>query len=295
MAQKHLEEVIKASGLPEDQVKTLLELPDDAPDFKPDTYVAPIRTNVETAVKNDPKFYEGLNKANLPKEFLEQITRENYGATAATVRHHMMKAVGMSEKDFADLGEEGKKMEIFTPAFVKKLSDGKVGDKELQTKLMEANTELEKLKAGMPDIEKKFEEQYNAKVTDLQFATAVNQEVASVQGLKVAPKFLTTDVVNHLKAKFAFVVENGVVELRQKDKPTLKVLTDNGTKELTLSRAVNEYLEAEGAVDKKKGTTKETITTEVVTDKTGGLKMSSNVSDKVKKRMEEDAKAGGTT
>lgn len=292
MAQKHLEEVIKATGLPEDQVKALIELPEDAADFKPDPYVAPIRTNVETAVKNDPKFYEGINKDNLPKEFMEKLTRENYGASAATVRHHMMKAVGLTEKDFADLGEEGKKMEVFTPAFVKKLSEGKVTDKELQTKLMEANQKISDMEAALPETEKKYKGEYESKVAEFQFSAAVLTELASVQGLKAPAKYLATDITGQLKAKYAFEIVNGVPELRQKDKPTLKVLTDNGTKELTLAGAVAQILEADDLVDKKKATTTTTTTTQVTTQN-GGLKISKNVNDKIAKRLAEDQKAGG--
>lgn len=292
MAQSHLEQVLTASGLPEDQVKALVELPADAADFKTDGYVAPIRTNVETQVKNDPKFYEGLNKENLPKEFLKTLEAEQYGRSAAQVRTNMLKAVGMSDKDFADLGEDGKKIDVFTPAFVKKLSEGKVGDKELQAKLMEANTELEKLKAGMPDIETKYKTEYEAKVADFQFSGTVLGHLASVQGLKAPAKYIAADLTTQLKSKYAFVVENGQVELRQKDKPTLKVLTDNGTKELTLAGAIDAILLSDDLVDKKKATTVTTTTTTVDTDGKG-LKISKGVNDKIAKRIAEDAKAGG--
>ena len=62
MAQNHIEQVLKTAGLPDDQIKALNDLPEDSKDFKPDQFIAPIKSTFENQVKNDPKFYEGLNK-----------------------------------------------------------------------------------------------------------------------------------------------------------------------------------------------------------------------------------------
>lgn len=290
MAQNHIDQVLKTAGLPEDQIKALKDLPEDLKDFKPDPYISPIKTAFETQVKNDPKFYEGLNAENLPKDFVEKLQAENYGAAAGKVRHHMMKAVGMTEKDFTDLGDDFKKMEVFTPAFVKKLSEGKVGDKELQAKLIEANTELEKLRGEIPNIETKFKGDYDSRINDFTVTQNVLTILASVPGLKAPPKYVSERLIKDLKSKYAFVVENDNVELRQKDKPTLKVLTDNNTKELTLNAAIHQILEADDLVDKKK-----TITTPVslnVGASGGGLKLSKNVNDKIAKTIAADERAG---
>jgi len=286
--QKHLEQVITAAGLTPEQVKTLVELPEDHADFKTDEYVTGIRTNVETAVKNDPKFYEGLNKANLPKEFLQQLESEQYGRSAAIVRANMLKAVGMKEEDFKDLGEDGKKIDVFTPAFVKKLSEGKVSDKELQAKLIEANTEIEKLKGTVPELEQKYKGQYEQQVADFQFTQGVLSHLAQVQGLTAPPKFITNDIVNQLKGKYAFEIVNGAPELRQKDKPTLKVLVDNGTKELTLGAAVDAILVAEKLVAGKK--TDKTETTLTIETGATGLKIAKGVTDKIADRIAQDKK-----
>lgn len=293
MAQKHIEAVVKATGLPDDQVKALNELPDDAPDFKPDTYVAAIRTNVETQVKNDPKFYEGINKENLPKDFLKTLETEQYGRAASIVRSNMLKAVGLSEKDFSELGEEGKKIDIFTPAFVKKLGEGKVGSKELQDKLIEANNKIQELETGLPAIEKKHADAAEAKIAEYQITGSVMATLSAVQGLKAPAKYLTGNIVSQLKGKYALKVDGDTVVLRQKDNPDLKILFDNGTKELTLAGAIEQILTADDLVDKKKTTTTTTTTTKVETG-AGGLKISGNVNDKIAKRLEEDKKAGGT-
>lgn len=288
---KHLEQVLTATGLPADQVKALVDLPEDAADFTADPYVAPIRTNVETQVKNDPKFYETINKENLPKEFLQKLESEQYGRSAAIVRSNMLKAVGMKEDDFKELGEEGKKIDVFTPAFVKKLSEGKVSDKELQAKLIEANTKIEELTNQAPTIEEKYKTEYEGKVTDFQFQSSVLGHLASVQGLTALPKYLQGEITRQLKAKYAFAVEDGAVELRQKDKPTLKVLTDNGTKELTLGAAIDAILVADKLITGK-STTKVDTKVDINTD-TNGLKISKGVNDKIANRIAQDAKASG--
>lgn len=291
MAQVHLEQVLTAAGLNADQVKSLVELPADAADFKTDDHVAPIRTVVETAVKNDPKFYEGLNKENLPKEFVKQLEAEQYGRSAAVVRTNMLKAVGLKEDDFKDLGEEGKKIDVFTPAFVKKLSEGKVTDKELQQKLIEANTQIEALQGKEPEIEKKYADKYAADVTNFQVSAGVLTALAQVQGLKAPVKYVAGSITEQLRSKYAFEIVDGVPELRQKSNPTLKVLNAGNSKEITLAEAISEILKADGLVDTKKTTTS-TQTTEVKTDQ-DGLKISKNVNDKIQKRIEEDKKAAG--
>lgn len=292
MAQKHLENVLEASGLPADQVKALVELPDDTAEFKADTYSGAIRTNVETAVKNDPKFYETLNKESIPKEFLKTLEAEQYGRSAAQVRANMLKAVGLAEKDFADLGEDGKKIDVFTPAFVKKLSEGKVGSKELQEKLIEANNKIQEMETEKPTLEKKYQDQYAEKLNDYTLNANVLAHLSSVQNLKAPAKYLRADLVNQLKGKYAFHIDGETVEIRQKDKPDLKVLVDNGTKALTLAQAIDTILEADQLVEKKNTTTTTTKTVNVNTGG-GGLKISGNVNDKIAKRLAEDEKAGG--
>ena len=289
MAQNHIELVLKTAGLPDDQIKALNDLPEDSKDFKPDQFIAPIKSTFENQVKNDPKFYEGLNKENLPKEFIQKLETEQYGRSASIVRQNILKTMGMSEKDFSDLGEDGKKLDIFLPAFVKKLSEGKVGDKELQAKLIEANTEIEKLKGQFPEIENKFKGEFESKMNDFAINQSILTILASVPGLTAPAKYVSERLIKDLKAKYGFSVEGDSVELRQKEKPTLKILIENGTKELTLTAAINQILEADGLVDKKR-TTVTTQTTKVDVGQ-NGLVMHQKVNDKVRKRIEEDQRA----
>lgn len=292
MAQIHVEKVLTASGLTADQIKALNELPADAPDFKEDVYTAPIRTSVETAVKNDPKFYETLNKASMPAEFYKQLETEQYGRSVNVVKANILKAVGLTDKDFADLGDEGKKLEVFGPAFAKKLSEGKVTDKELQQKLIEANKQIDEFTQKEPEIEKKYKDQFDGRMQDFQLRSSVLTALTGVPGLTAPAKYLVGDLVNQLKSKYGFEFpDENSVELRQKANPTLKVLDTKGTSELTLAQAINIILTADKLIDPKRTTTT-SVTTTKVDGTSDGLKVSKGVNDKMAKRIAEEKAAG---
>lgn len=289
--QKHLEEVLTAAGLPADQVAALVALPDDAKDFKTDAYVAPVRTTIETQVKNDPKFYEGLNKENLPKEFVKQLEQEQYGRAAVIVRGNMLKAVGLNEKDFDALGEDGKKIEVFTPAFVKKLSEGKVTDKELQQKLIDANTKIAELEGAGPQLEEKYKGQYEKQLNEDKAQFVVLASLAQVEGLKAPANFIADKITARLRDKYAIVVSGLEAVVRQKDKPDLKVLIDGKT-ELTLNDAIKVELIAANLVDdpKKKTEKKDGKVVVEVEPGKGDFKLNTHVNDKISKRLAEEGK-----
>lgn len=290
MALKHLEEVIKEAGLAEDEVKKLIELPDDAKDFVAGTHATAIRNNVADGLKNDPEFYKGLNVDNMPKEFVKSIESAQYGRAATIVRTNMLKGAGLTEADFKELGEDGKKIEVFTPAFMKKVTEGKVTDKQLQEALAAANIELEGLKGSMPELENKYKTQYETKINAFEVKSGVLTTLASIPGLKVSPKLLLSNTLEELQAKYDLTIINGSVVIRQQGKPEMKVMVDNNTKELTLERAITELLTSSEAIDLKAAKKKTDIVngqTIIDTDNQGGLKITN---DKVKRRLEQEAK-----
>jgi hypothetical protein len=285
--QKHLEEVLTTAGLTPEQVKALVDLPEDTKDFKAETHITPISTATETRIKNDPKFYEGLNKENLPKEFVKQLEQEQYGRAATIVRSNMLKAVGLTDKDFEALGDDGKKIDVFSTAFAKKLSEGKVTDKELQQKLIEATTEIETLKAGQPELETKLKTKYEQQLSEEKTGFVVLAHLATVPGLKVSASLISEKVTSKLRENYAIVVNGTEAALRQKEKPDLKVLV--GGKELTFEAAVMDVLKSFNAVepDKKTQTKTGTVTVDV-TPGDGTFKLNSHVNDKIGKRLKEE-------
>ena len=285
--QKHLEEALTTSGLTPDQVKALVDLPEDAKDYKIEDHVAPIRTGIETALKNDPKFYEGLNADNLPKEFVKKLETEQYGRAANIVRTNMLKATGLSEKDFEALGADGKKIEVFTPAFVKKLSEGKVTDAELQSKLLEANAKIEELEGKIPGLETGFKEKYEGQAASDKFDFIVLAQIAGLK-TKVPAHYVADKIAATLKSAYGFDINGTTATLMQKDKPTLKAMTSDGKKELTLTDAITSMLEKDGLLEKgnvKKEDGKDEID---VSGDDKGLQLSGHVNDKIKQRLKEE-------
>src|SRR4051812_40104623 len=247
--QQHLEQVLTTAGLSADQVKALVELPADHKDFKADEYVTPIRTVVETGVKNDPKFYEGLNRDHFPKEFLQKLESDQYGRAVNVVKGNLIKAAGLTDAEFQALGEEGKKIEVFTPAFIKKITEGKVGSTELQAKLIEANQKIQTLEGNVPELEKGFKTKYETQFNDEKGAFVVLASLSGVTGLKVPPTYIAEKITAELRSKYHLGITGVTGVIRQKDKTDLAVLTDNGTKELTLGGAIQEILVRDGLID----------------------------------------------
>lgn len=294
MAQKHLEQVLTAAGLPAEKVTELMGLAEDHADFKPEGYVEPVHKTVETKVINNPEFYAKISKESIPKEFLKQLEGEQYGRVANIVRDTMLKATGLSLEDFKELGDDGKKIEVFTPAFVKKLNKGEISVQDLQKKLMEANTEVERLKGLEPELDKKYKGQYDGQVAEFQFNGGVLAHLASVQGLTAPARYIVNDIASQLKAQYAFAIVNGAPVLRQKANPELAVLINNGTQELTLGAAINKILTDDNLITKDKKLDKSSGGEKIDVGPEGGkLKMSKNVESKINKRIEEDKKLAG--
>lgn len=288
--QKHLEEVLAKTGLTPEQVKTIADLPEDAKDFKPEDHVTAIRSSVETAIKNDANFWEGLDEKNVGQPLLKKIEANQYGRAANIVRSTILKATGLTEKDFEALGEEGKKIEVFGKEFAKKMTEGKVTDKELQTKLIEANTKIAELEGSLPEIETKFKTQYETKANDEKVDFIVLAHLGSLQsGLKAPAHYIADKVAAKLKADYAIVVTGTTAALKQKSNPQLDVLTDNNTKRLTLEDAIKKIVTDDGLFEVKK-TEKEKGQNEIEIEGAGKLKLG-HVSDKIKKRIEEEKAA----
>lgn len=288
--QKHLEEVLTKTGLTPEQVKSIAELPDDAKDFKPEDHVTAIRGSVETALKNDNAFWEGLDEKNVGQPFLKKIEASQYGRAANIVRTNMLKATGLTDKDFEALGEEGKKIEVFSKEFAKKLSEGKVTDKELQNKLIEANTKIAELEGAAPELETKFKTQYESRAAEDKFDFIVMAQLASLQGLKAPASYISDKIAAKLKSEYAYVVNGTEASLKQKANPQLDILIENGTKRLTLIDAIKKIVTADGLLEPSKST-KEEGKSEIEIDGEKGLKLG-HVSDKIKKRLAEEANEG---
>lgn len=285
MAQAHLNQIIETAGLTADDVKAILDLPEDAADFKPEAYTGRIRESIETQVKNDPKFWESLDENNVHEDFRKKIESQQYGRAANIVRQKALKALGLKEDDLGDMSDDEKKsIETFIGRAAEKYASSKVSDKQLQADLVAARKKLEELEADIPTREGKIKQDYEQKFNDEKLDFIILAELATVENLKVPAQYLVQKIASELKSENAFVV-NGLKALpKQKSNPALDVL--DGSKALSLKDLIVRKLESDGLIAKVDDTggsrQQGRVTVEVDPDNKGGLAISSHVLDKIK-------------
>lgn len=178
------------------------------------------------------------------------------------------------------------------PAFVKKLSEGKVSDKELQQKLIEATNKVAELEAAGPELEKKYKGEYETKLNSEKAQFVVLAGLAQVQGLKAPPAYIADKITAKLQAKYDIVIDGVEAKVRQKGKPDLLVLVDN--KELTFADAILGIVKADGLIEEPKGKVDPKtgkVIVEAEPTKTGEFKLNGHVNDKIAKRIESEKTA----
>lgn len=294
---EHIKQLLTALNVPDDKIKAVMELPPEkVAEFKPDEIVTLVRANTTETIKNDPEFWKALDTKNVNEDFRKRIETEQYGRAASQARTNIIKNLGLKEDDFKDLGEDGKKLDVFIPAVMKKITDGKVSDKTLQEQVIKITEELEAAKKAVGETETKLRAEYEAKTTDDKFDFIVMARVSAVPGLKVPAHYVADKIAAQLKEDHNFVVSGARAELRQKANKELKVL-ENG-KEITLDAAIVKILKADGLIDEKAaaaasggGTQKGTVTVEVDGDQKG-LQMG-HVAGKINARLQEESKSAG--
>lgn len=294
---EHIKQLLTALNVPDDKIKAVMELPPEkVAEFKPDEIVTLVRSNTAETIKNDPEFWKALDEKNVNEDFRKRIETAQYGRAANIARTNILKATGLKEEDFKDLGEDGKKLDVFIPAIVKKITEGKVTDKTMQEQLMKVTEELNKLKEEAPTTEQKIRDEYTGKMTEEKFDFIVLSRVASTPGLKVPAHYVSDKIAAQLKEDHNFVVSGTRAELRQKANKELKVL-ENG-KEVTLDAAIQKILKADGLIDEKAaaaasggGNPKGTVTVEVEGSQ-NGLQLG-HVNDKISQRLQEEKASAG--
>ena len=282
MAQEHLNSLIQTLGIEEADVKTILELPAEG-EFKPDDYVGKVKTNIETQVKNDPKFWEGLNEENVNEVLKKKIEAQQYGRAANIVRQKALKALGIKEEDLGDLTEDEKKnIETYISKAAEKYASTKVSDKQLQADLVEARKKLEDLEADIPTREGKIKQDYETKYNNEKLDFIILAELATVENLKAPAQYLVQKLATELKDENAFVINGLKATPKQKSNPNLDVL--DGAKAMSLKDLIVRKLKADGLIADpvKPGFQKGTTTVVVEPDENGGLAISRHVLDKIK-------------
>lgn len=286
MAQEHLNALVTASGLEATDIETILALPAEDKTFTPDSYVGKIRTNIETQVKNDPKFWEGLDENNVHEGLKKKIEAQQYGRAANIVRQKALKALGLKEEDLGELTDDEKKnLETYISKAGEKYAATKVSDKQLQADLLATRKKLEDLELDIPTREGKIKQDYETKFNNDKLDFIILAELATVENLKAPAQYLVQKLAAELKEENAFVVSGLKATPKQKANPNLDIL--DGSKALTLKDLIVKKLTADGLIaepakpDRQQGQFKAAVEP----DGTGGLAISGHVLDKIKANM----------
>lgn len=261
----HVESLLTSIGLPAEDVITILSTPEDkvaAFDAKP--FADKVKGNYTMQLQNDPAFFSDQTIEKLPKDVLKKIEGSQFARAANIVRQKFIKALGMTEADYADLSEDQQKeLDSFIPAIAEKYTKTKAGDKQLQADLITARKELEKLSGLEETLKTKYEGESNKKISDIIFNANLIAELSSLEGLKIPAGDLAQTAVAAILGKYGFEKTGDfAVELRQKANPAMKVLKNGSSQEMTLKDAVIElaternWIEKESKVDPKKGSGK---------------------------------------
>lgn len=293
---KHIVNLLTGLGLPaEDATKidSLTETEQETFDFKP--YAEKVKANYHTQFQNDPTFFDDITLEKLPLDIKKKIENTQFGRAAKITSDKLTKGLGMTDADYAELTTEQKeKLELFVPAIAEIFSRTKTGDKELQNQLIDARKQLEKYGPEYETtIATKYETQANQKISSAIFNSNLIGELSSIPKLKIAASDIAKTASDILLNKYGFErIGEFDIELRQKDKPEMKVLKEGTSHQLTLKDALVDIATERGWIDEddpdgNKGGGKINIV-----PKDGKLTIvSPHISDKIKRKIAEEAKA----
>ncbi|MEJ7611358.1 MAG: hypothetical protein WKF88_09300 [Ferruginibacter sp.] len=293
--QEHLNSILLETGIEQADIDTILALPETAKDAKPEDlekvkqalqpYIGKLHSTVATQVKNDPKFWEGLDGTNVNAEFKKKLEAEQYGRAANIVRQKTLKGLGLTEDDVKDLSDDDKnKLEVFVQKAAEKFSTTKSGDKATQQQLLEARKKLEDLELDIPTREEKIKQDYETRFNSEKLDFIILSELAGMK-LKVPANYLLQKLSSELKEENAFVVNGLTAAPKQKANPALDIL--EGTKVLSLKDLIVKKLTADNLLagdDKTDNKKSGVIEADVEPKGDGTLTISSHIADKIKAR-----------
>lgn len=285
----HVEALLTTLGIPAEDAAKIIALPEaDQATFDNKPYTDKVKANYQTQLQNDPAFFTDVTLEKLPVEIKKKLESSQYGRAANIVRQKLVKALGMTEADYADLPDDQKEqLELFVPAITERYAKTKSSDKQLQADLIEARKKLEGFDGYEETMRTKYEGESNAKITSAIFNAALIGELSTIQGLKIAASDIAKTANDILQSKYAFEkVGDYSVELRQKANPTMKVLKNGSSQELTLKEALTEIATERGWVEKEADGGKGGGTFKVEPNKNGTLQMvPPHLQDKISKKI----------
>ncbi len=292
---KHIVDLLTTLGVPADEAAKIDSLPEaDQATFDSKPYVDKVKQNYQTQLQHDPAFYNDLTVEKLPPEVKKRIEGASFGRAANVVKDKLLKHLGMTEADLADLPEEQKdKIETLIPIITERWSKTKSGDKQLQADLIEARKKLE---AFGPDYEKgietKYQTQADQRVVSAIFNANLIGALSEIPGLKIPAADIAIAAANEINKRYGFEkVGDFSIELRQKANNQLKALKKDSSQEMTLKEAVTEIAIERGWAEKQDDKDQKRITGTVKPDNNGVLKLAvaPHLQDKIKKKIDAEA------
>jgi len=247
-----VETILTSVGIPAEDVASIMSA--EETDFDANPYTEKVKGNYQTQFKNDPSFFTDITLENLTPDVRKKLESSQYGRAANITRDKVLKGLGLTPADIADLTPEQKeKLEEFIPAVTERWTKTKSSDKQVQQELIEARKQLEKFGPEYEEgIKSKYETESNQKITAAIFRANLIGELSRIPGLKISASDIAKTADEILSSKFAFEkVGDFGVELRQKANPQMKVLKNGSSQELTLSDALMEIATERNWVEKK--------------------------------------------
>lgn len=250
----HVETLLTTLGIAaEDATKIIGLSEEDQKNFDAAPYAEKVKSNYQTQFQNDPNFFSDITIEKLPPDIIKKMESGQYARATNVAKEKIAKALGFTADEIKDLaGEDFKSLDFYIPALAEKYTKSKAGDKEIQSQLIEARKKLEGFDGYEERIKGQYETESNAKVSSAIFNAALIGELSAIQGLKIPAGDIAKAANDILQSKYGFErVGDFSIELRQKANPTMKVLKENSSHELTLKDALNEIAVERGWVEKE--------------------------------------------
>lgn len=292
----HIENLLTTLGIPAEDAATIIAIPEaEQANFDVKPYAEKVKSNYQTQLQNDANFFTDITIEKLPPEIKKKIESAQFGRAAKITTDKLLKGLGMTEADYADLPDETKeKIELLIPAIAEKYTKTKAGDKQLQLDLIEARKKLE---AFGPDYENgiktKYEGEATQKITAAIFNSVLIGELSAIPGLKIPAGDIAATANQIIQSKYGFErIGDFAVELRQKTNPAMKVLKENSSHELTLKEALMDIATERGWIEKEKENESGHGKFEVKPNGKGALSMvAPHLQDKISKKIAAEAKS----
>src|SRR5688500_5895777 len=199
-----VETILTSVGIPAEDVASIIAAPEDGFDANP--YTEKVKGNYQTQFKNDPSFFTDITLENLTPDVRKKLESSQYGRAANITRDKVLKGLGLTAADIADLTPEQKeKLEEFIPAVTERWTKTKSSDKQVQQELIEARKQLEKYGPEYEEgIKSKYETEASQKITAAIFRANLIGELSRIPGLKISASDIAKTADEILSSKFAF-------------------------------------------------------------------------------------------